>query len=53
VGVEKGFDTAEFVAECRHMNVTLDVARNTVRRGGTAIDPFLSALPPRSLFQSV
>jgi transposase len=38
VGGDKGFDTAEFVAECRHMNVTPHVARNTGRRGGSAID---------------
>jgi len=29
VGGDKGFDTAEFVAECRQMNVTPHVARNT------------------------
>ena len=38
VGGDKGFDTAEFVAECRHMNVTPHVARNRGRRGGSAID---------------
>ena len=38
VGGDKGFDTAEFVAECRQMNVTPHVARNTGRRGGSAID---------------
>jgi transposase len=38
VGGDKGFDTAEFVAECRHMNVTPHVARNTGRPGGSAID---------------
>jgi transposase len=38
VGGDKGFDTAEFVAECRQMNVTPHVAQNTVRRGGSAID---------------
>jgi transposase len=38
VGGDKGFDTAEFVTECRHMNVTPHVARNTGRRGGSAID---------------
>jgi transposase len=38
VGGDKGFDTAEFVAECRHMNVTPHVARNEGRRGGSAID---------------
>ena len=38
VGGDKGFDTAEFVAECRNMNVTPHVAQNTSRRGGSAID---------------
>ena len=38
VGGDKGFDTAEFVAECRHMNVTPHVAQNTGRPGGSAID---------------
>jgi transposase len=35
---DKGFDTREFVAECRHMNVTPHVARNTGKPGGSAID---------------
>ena len=38
VGADKGYDTAEFVDECRHMNVTPHVAQNTGRRGGSAID---------------
>jgi len=38
VGGDKGFDTSEFVAECRHMNVTPHVAQNTGRRGGSAVD---------------
>ena len=38
VGGDKGFDTAEFVAECRQMNVTPHVAQNTGRPGGSAID---------------
>jgi transposase len=38
VAGDKGFDTAEFVAECRHMNVTPHVAQNTARAGGSAID---------------
>jgi len=38
VGGDKGFDTQEFVAECRHMNVTPHVAQNTARAGGSAID---------------
>jgi len=38
VAGDKGFDTHDFVAECRHMNVTPHVAQNTGRRGGSAID---------------
>jgi transposase len=38
VGGDKGFDTKEFVAECRHMNVTPHVAQNEKRPGGNAID---------------
>jgi transposase len=38
VGGDKGFDTREFVAECRHMNVTPHVAQNEKRPGGSAID---------------
>src|SRR5271170_5070782 len=37
-GADKGYDTAEFVAECRHLGVTPHVARNTGRRGGSALD---------------
>ncbi len=38
VGADKGYDTKDFVAECRHMNVTPHVAQNTKRNGGSAID---------------
>ena len=38
VGGDKGFDTANFVAECRQMQVTPHVAQNDKRRGGSAID---------------
>jgi transposase len=38
VGADKGYDTKEFVAECRRMNVTPHVAQNTKRPGGSAID---------------
>jgi transposase len=37
-GADKGYDSAEFVGECRHLGVTPHVARNTARRGGSAID---------------
>jgi transposase len=38
VGGDKGYDTRDFVAECRNMNVTPHVAQNTKRKGGSAID---------------
>jgi transposase len=38
VGGDKGFDTAEFVRECRHLRVTPHVAQNLARRGGSSID---------------
>src|SRR4051795_1274067 len=38
VGADKGYDTKEFVAECRQMNVTPHGAQNTKRPGGSAID---------------
>jgi len=38
VGGDKGFDTRDFVAECRHLGVTPHVAQNVQRNGGSAID---------------
>jgi len=38
VGGDKGFDTWDFVTECRHLGVTPQVAQNDARRGGSAID---------------
>jgi transposase len=38
VGADKGYDTKDFVAECRHLNVTPHVAQNSKRNGGSAID---------------
>src|ERR1700756_5687533 len=38
VGGDKGFDTAEFVRQCRNIRVTPHVAQNLARRGGSAID---------------
>src|SRR5690348_3133872 len=38
VGGDKGFDTADFVRECRSMGVIPHVAQNLGRRGGSAID---------------
>ena len=38
VGGDKGYDTADFVAECRNLRVTPHVAQNLERPGGSAID---------------
>src|SRR6266480_4607990 len=38
VGADKGYDTRDFVAECRNLQVTPHVAQNTKRSGGSAID---------------
>ncbi len=38
VAADKGYDTKDFVAECRHLNVTPQVAQNVKRPGGSAID---------------
>src|SRR5215469_522032 len=35
---DKGFDTADFVRECRNLHMTPHVAQNLKRRGGSAID---------------
>ena len=38
VGGDQGFDTRDFVKECRHLRVTPHLAQNDKRRGGSAID---------------
>jgi transposase len=38
VGADKGYDTRDFVAECRNLNVTPQVAQNERRPGGSAIN---------------
>jgi len=38
VGGDKGFDTRDFVQECRNLQVTPHVAQNHARPGGSAID---------------
>ena len=38
VGADKAYDTRDFVHECRHLQVTPHVARNTKRSGGSAIE---------------
>lgn len=38
IGGDKAYDTSDFIADCRHRNVTPHVACNDSRRGGSAID---------------
>ena len=38
VGGDKGYDTRDFVKECRNMKVTPHVAQNDNRPGGSALD---------------
>jgi len=38
VGGDKGFDTRDFVKECRNLRVTLHVAQDDARPGSSAID---------------
>jgi transposase len=38
VGADKAYDTKDFVAECRNLKVTPQVAQNVKRCGGSAID---------------
>jgi len=38
VGGDKGYDTRDFIAECRNLKVTPQVAQNVKRCGGSAID---------------
>jgi transposase len=53
VAGDKGFDTADFVAGCRALNVTPHVAQNDRRRGGSALDPRTTGWPGYAVSQRV
>jgi transposase len=38
LGADKGYDTSDFIAQCRERNVTPHVAQNITRRRGSKID---------------
>jgi hypothetical protein len=38
LGADRGYDTRDFVGECRHLHVTPHVAQNAKRSGGSAVD---------------
>jgi len=51
VGADKGYDTKDFVAECRNMQVTPHVAQNEKRPGGSAIDARTARHPGYAISQ--
>jgi IS5 family transposase len=51
VGGDKGYDTADFVAECRNLKVTPHVAQNLERPGGSAIDARTTQHPGYAISQ--
>src|SRR5579859_962439 len=51
VGGDKGFDTRDFVRECRNLQVTPHVAQNHARPGGSAIDNRTTRHPGYGLSQ--
>jgi len=51
VGGDKGFDTRDFVKECRRMGVTPHVAQNHARPGGSAIDGHTTRHPGYAISQ--
>jgi len=51
VGGDKGFDTRDFVKECRNLRVIPHVAQNHERRGGSALDGRTTRHPGYSVSQ--
>jgi transposase len=51
VGADKGYDTKDFVAECRNLQATPHVAQNTKRSGGSAIDERTTRHPGYTISQ--
>ncbi|WP_414654368.1 transposase [Ideonella sp.] len=49
VGADKAYDTRGFVKACRELKVTPQVAQNTKRRGGSAIDERTTHHAPRRI----
>jgi hypothetical protein len=52
VGGDRTNDTAGFVAECRNLKVTLQVAHNLERPGGSAIDARTTQHPGYAISQT-
>lgn len=53
VGADKAYDTADFIAGAREIQVTAHVAQNLQRRGGSAIDARTTRHPGYELSQCI
>lgn len=53
VGADKAYDTFDFIAGTRALNVTPHVAQNTARRGGSAIDDRTTRHPGYAISQRI
>jgi hypothetical protein len=51
VGGDKGFDTLDFVKQCRHMGIVPHLAQNQARPVGSAIDGRTTRHPGYSISQ--
>lgn len=51
LGADKGYDTRDFVADCRHLNVTPHVAQNVGKRRRSAIDARTTSPPGYAVSQ--
>jgi transposase len=51
VGGDKGYDTRDFVATCRALNITPHVAQNEARPGGSALDARTTRQPGYAVSQ--
>jgi transposase len=53
VGGDKGFDTKEFVADCRELGITPHVTQNITERRGSAIDGRTTRQPGYAISQRI
>lgn len=51
LGADKGYDSAEFVAVCKEIGVEPHIARNTKRRGGSALNESIEQEPGYAISQ--
>lgn len=51
LGADKGYDTKDFIAECRHLNVTPHVAQNISKKRSSAIDARTTSPPGYAVSQ--